>query len=140
VSHDDANPGVVPDPRAGLGCVEPVPLVDGVECGCLILFFNWGWNVCACIHAGLLWARAGAVPFHPLAKRARVGRHGSWTMGGARLWGEAGLEHVRVEEAIVVRKEVEADEDGKPVTEMAVSVSSVPGEACVRWRVILREG
>ncbi|KAI8931977.1 hypothetical protein NX059_010873 [Plenodomus lindquistii] len=58
-----------------------------------------------------------AVPFHPIAKREGVERHGIKKKDVGALLEKAGFKDVRIEEAFVLRKEVEA-EDGKPVREM----------------------
>ncbi|KAH9877887.1 hypothetical protein J1614_003104 [Plenodomus biglobosus] len=58
-----------------------------------------------------------AVPFHPVEKREGVERHGIKRKEVGELLVKAGFKDVRIEEAFVLRKEVEA-EDGKPVREM----------------------
>jgi SAM-dependent methyltransferase len=58
-----------------------------------------------------------AVPFHPKAKREGVERHGVKKDEMIEIIDGTGFNEVRVEEAFVLRKEVEA-EDGKPVREM----------------------
>ncbi|CBX96630.1 hypothetical protein IAQ61_005506 [Plenodomus lingam] len=58
-----------------------------------------------------------AVPFHPVAKRAGVERHGIRRKEIEELLVGAGFEEVKVEEAFVLRKEVEA-EGGRPAREM----------------------
>jgi SAM-dependent methyltransferase len=58
-----------------------------------------------------------AVPFHPVSKRPGVERHGIKRVEIEELLLGTGFNEVRVEEAFVLRKEVEA-EDGKPVREM----------------------
>lgn len=59
----------------------------------------------------------GAVPFHPVSKRVGVERHGIKRAEVEELLVGTGFNEVRVEEAFVLRKEVEA-EDGKPAREM----------------------
>lgn len=58
-----------------------------------------------------------AVPFHPVSKRPGVERHGVKKTEMEELLAGAGFSEVKVEEAFVLRKEVEA-EDGKPAREM----------------------
>lgn len=58
-----------------------------------------------------------AVPFHPVSKRAGVERHGIKKVEVRQLLVEAGFKDVRVEEAYVLWKEVEA-EDGRPARDM----------------------
>ncbi|KAF2851492.1 methyltransferas-like protein type 11 [Plenodomus tracheiphilus IPT5] len=58
-----------------------------------------------------------AVAFHPVSKREGVERHGIRKKEAERLLREVGFQDVRVEEAFVLRKEVEA-EGGRPVREM----------------------
>ena len=58
-----------------------------------------------------------AVPFHPVSKRAGVERHGIQKKEIEEMLLGTGFNEVRVEEAFVLRKEVEA-EDGKPAREM----------------------
>ncbi|KAF1837732.1 S-adenosyl-L-methionine-dependent methyltransferase [Decorospora gaudefroyi] len=60
---------------------------------------------------------AGAIPFHPVSKRAGVERHGIRRQEMEELLVATGFGGVRVEEAFVLRKEVEA-EDGMPVREL----------------------
>jgi SAM-dependent methyltransferase len=58
-----------------------------------------------------------AVPFHPVSKRLGVERHGIKKAEMEELLLGTGFNEVKVEEAFVLRKEVEA-EDGKPAREM----------------------
>lgn len=58
-----------------------------------------------------------AVPFHPVSKRPGVERHGIKKTEIEEVMLGAGFSDVKVEEAFVLRKEVEA-EDGKPAREM----------------------
>lgn len=58
-----------------------------------------------------------AVPFHPAAKRPGVERHGIKKAEVQELLVGTGFNEVRIEEAFVLRKEVEA-ENGRPVREM----------------------
>jgi SAM-dependent methyltransferase len=58
-----------------------------------------------------------AVPFHPIAKREGVERHGVKKDEMIEIIDGTGFNVVRVEEAFVLKKEVEA-EDGKPAREM----------------------
>lgn len=58
-----------------------------------------------------------AVPFHPIEKREGVERHGIKKDEIADVIDGVGFNEVRVEQAFVLRKEVEA-EDGKPAREM----------------------
>lgn len=58
-----------------------------------------------------------AVPFHPVSKRAGVERHGIKRAEMEALLLGTGFNEVKVEEAFVLRKEVDA-EDGKPAREM----------------------
>lgn len=58
-----------------------------------------------------------AVPFHPKAKREGVERHGIKKKEIEDIIDGVGFNEVRVEQAYVLRKEVEA-EDGKPAREM----------------------
>jgi SAM-dependent methyltransferase len=58
-----------------------------------------------------------AVPFHPVEKRPGVERHGIKRAEMEELLLGTGFNEVRVEEAFVLRKEVDA-EDGKPAREM----------------------
>ena len=58
-----------------------------------------------------------AVPFHPVSKRAGVERHGIKRAEMEELLLGTGFNEVKVEEAFVLRKEVDA-EDGKPAREM----------------------
>ncbi|KAF2126455.1 S-adenosyl-L-methionine-dependent methyltransferase [Dothidotthia symphoricarpi CBS 119687] len=58
-----------------------------------------------------------AVPFHPISKREGVERHGIDKDEVCNLLMKTGFNEVRVEEAFVLRKEVEA-EGGKPAREM----------------------
>lgn len=58
-----------------------------------------------------------AVPFHPISKREGVERHGIKKAEMLELLVGTGFNEVRVEEAFVLRKQVET-EDGKPAKEM----------------------
>ncbi|KAF2011230.1 hypothetical protein BU24DRAFT_426313, partial [Aaosphaeria arxii CBS 175.79] len=58
-----------------------------------------------------------AVPFHPIAKRPGVERHGIKKSEAEEIIDGVGFNEVNVEVAYVLRKEVEA-EDGKPAREM----------------------
>ena len=58
-----------------------------------------------------------AVPFHPVSKRPGVERHGIKKSEMEDLLLGTGFNEIRVDEAFVLRKEVDA-EDGKPVREM----------------------
>lgn len=58
-----------------------------------------------------------AVPFHPKKKRQGVERHGIQKGEIEEVMLGTGFNEVRVEEAFVLRKEVEA-EDGQPAREM----------------------
>ncbi|KAE8853321.1 hypothetical protein HRS9122_00313 [Pyrenophora teres f. teres] len=58
-----------------------------------------------------------AVPFHPVEKRAGVERHGIKKAEMEELLLGTGFNEVKVEEAFVLRKEVEAEE-GRPAREM----------------------
>ncbi|KAF2705943.1 S-adenosyl-L-methionine-dependent methyltransferase [Pleomassaria siparia CBS 279.74] len=58
-----------------------------------------------------------AVPFHPKNKREGVERHGIKKVELIEIIDGTGFNEVRVEQAYVLKKEVEA-EDGKPVREM----------------------
>ena len=58
-----------------------------------------------------------AVPFHPVSKREGVERHGIKRAEMEELLLGTGFNEVRVEEAFVLRKEVET-ENGKPTREM----------------------
>ena len=58
-----------------------------------------------------------AVPFHPVSKRPGVERHGIKKAEVQELLVGTGFNEVRIEEAFVLRKEVEA-EDGRPAREM----------------------
>jgi SAM-dependent methyltransferase len=57
-----------------------------------------------------------AVPFHPKAKREGVERHGIKKSEMMEIIAGTGYNEVRVEEAFVLKKEIEA-EDGKPARE-----------------------
>ncbi|KAI4954201.1 hypothetical protein J4E91_001911 [Alternaria rosae] len=58
-----------------------------------------------------------AVPFHPVSKRPGVERHGIKKSEMEELLLVTGFNEVRVDEAFILRKEVDA-EDGKPAREM----------------------